>query len=527
MMNAFQNFIDISKDTPLQSTLRLVDTSSLEATKRKLEELKKKNMMQQNAIRRRRYQPIVIEHDLTMTKLQNPELFSARVVPPSTEASELIRMAKILAYQTRQSNLNDDLEYESARKSFLNEYASKISQHNLYTKINGIFDLFFNPNYKETMFDSSYLQPGASNEYMKSVNNKIEAKKKAMEAIGATLTAPLPALSDYVMMPVIPGAVGKKGFGTKEFDELSIDGKINRLENYIYTIDINIDINEKYRAEMLDLIAKKEEDYKLSSERGVADAKLKDQIDVYTSTINNIDERIAINEKSKSDARDEITTLKQKKREAEADKRRAEKEESDRKKEEAKKRKDDEGFKAARATQIKNMKDDINRLNDELENSVGRVKSLGMELGTIEDELKTSSPGKKKQNKEKDLGRIRGEKSALIEQIKKNALQYNSILQRLSDYKEDISSYENPLWNASIKTIMPTFEVYKKGGGVPGFTGEVLSVTGAGAGAGAGAGSGSSSDGSTIVDLGFTPLAGVVIPPGTRPSVSDTFRDGR
>jgi flagellar motility protein MotE (MotC chaperone) len=152
------------------------DFTTPESTRKKLEQLKMIGERKRKIFEGKLLRPIDIRRDKLNDTWNNPELHSTNHLFSNQQKSELIRMAKILAYKTRQNFPTDENKYEESRSEFLRDYGRQIGSLNLYSKINEIFNLYRDKDYSEPMFDKDYLGQSSSESYINSVNDKLTAE---------------------------------------------------------------------------------------------------------------------------------------------------------------------------------------------------------------------------------------------------------------------------------------------------------------------------------------------------------------
>ena len=124
-------------------------------------------------------------------------------------------------------------KYSKEIDNFMREYSGKISQYNLYTKLGEIFNNFRNPNYTETMFDKNYLGTNASSDYIKSLETKLIADKKAKEAVDM-----FGGIEEYTGLKSVADIVGGH---TKPYAVVSVESKIKKHEQVKADLQSNMD----------------------------------------------------------------------------------------------------------------------------------------------------------------------------------------------------------------------------------------------------------------------------------------------
>ncbi len=168
------------------SRLKLEPVINQNAVQKKLNVLAKRNLKRQDMYDRLKYKPVRITRPNIENVWNNPLAHSMAVQSDGQEISELLRMAKTLAFKTREKFPNSPEDYDREKDRFMRDYSGKISKYNLYTKLLGIFNLYKDPNYSEPMFDKDYLKQTVSNDYSKSIDDKLSAIKTARDLITAT-----------------------------------------------------------------------------------------------------------------------------------------------------------------------------------------------------------------------------------------------------------------------------------------------------------------------------------------------------
>ena len=218
----------------LQNGMKFVLNPSVskEAVERKIKQLEERNLKRNKALKRKQMEPVTIKHDPIQAKWNNPNVHSVSVPSTSQEVSELMRMAKVLAYKTREK-FGIGEKYSKEIDNFMREYSGKISQYNLYTKLGEIFNNFRNPNYTETMFDKNYLGTNASSDYIKSLETKLIADKKAKEAVDM-----FGGIEEYTGLKSVADIVGGH---TKPYAVVSVESKIKKHEQVKADLQSNMD----------------------------------------------------------------------------------------------------------------------------------------------------------------------------------------------------------------------------------------------------------------------------------------------
>jgi hypothetical protein len=217
-------FMNQNQKIQNRMNFRLVKETDNDAVERKIAQLQSMNDKRNRAFKLKQFSPISIKRNPVQSLWNNPQVNSIAVLSTNQEVSELLRMAKILAFKTREA-FGVGEKYNLEIEKFSREYSAKISQYNLYTKIGEIFNNFRNPNYSESMFDKNYLGANISSEYMKSLQDKVSAEKKlkiAVDTVGAA--------SGFVE-PL--GAKDMVGGRYKSYDDLTPDSKIARHNGLI------------------------------------------------------------------------------------------------------------------------------------------------------------------------------------------------------------------------------------------------------------------------------------------------------
>ena len=151
----------------------VVDTDKVHNKLKKLQERANKINKNNN---RYKFRPVALgEKDAynfgASQIISNPSLYAQPRNNDNEKIDELLRIAKITAFKSREQL--DDVEYEEAIKQFLFEFAPSISKYNLYSKIHSIFNIFSDKNYTERNFDKDYLGKTDANEYIKSMEKNI------------------------------------------------------------------------------------------------------------------------------------------------------------------------------------------------------------------------------------------------------------------------------------------------------------------------------------------------------------------
>ena len=139
---------------------------------RKIEQLNKINTQRLLNSSKKAFSTVKIKHNVNENPLLFPDLYGNKIMRDTEQINELLRMAKIVAFKSREFNLDTSQE----RDDFIRDYSAKISQFNLYTKINQIFNLFEDPNYNEPMFDKDYIGHNTSTDYAKSLDDQYNAR---------------------------------------------------------------------------------------------------------------------------------------------------------------------------------------------------------------------------------------------------------------------------------------------------------------------------------------------------------------
>lgn len=193
----YKTFINDAKKSPKESFLnlklvRIVDDTEF---KKKLDKKKRMNSQMYKSKLERTFKPIEIMREKKLNAFSvNPALVATRSLSSSQEIAELLRMAKIRAFKYRNAFPDDETGYQVNKQQFMQEYGAKISQYNLFTKLNEIFNNYQDKNYRESMFDKDYLGVGISSSYEKSMNERMKNEKKtrdlAMEMRGFELLDP-------------------------------------------------------------------------------------------------------------------------------------------------------------------------------------------------------------------------------------------------------------------------------------------------------------------------------------------------
>jgi hypothetical protein len=197
------------------------------AIKKQLKRLQDRNDRRRNILNLKRYKPIVIQHG-PQNKFLYPEGFLNKVSNNGEQRDELLRIAKIIAFKTRETHGTGD-KYELAKDNFFRDYSSKISKLNLYTQLNTIFRDYMDMNYKEPMFDKDYLKQGTSDNYIKELDNKLSSErilKEFLESSGKAGT-----FTDSADPRDIVG--GRK---IKHFDDLGITVTISKYKEGVIVL---------------------------------------------------------------------------------------------------------------------------------------------------------------------------------------------------------------------------------------------------------------------------------------------------
>lgn len=181
----YKQFANPSETNISMSRLRLEPVVNQSAVQNKLNVLAKRNLKRQQMFDRLKFKPIRITRPNIENVWNNPLAHSVPVQSDGQEISEILRMAKVLAFKTREIFPNSPEDYNREMDRFMRDYSAKISKYNLYTKLVGIFNLYRDPNYSEPMFDKDYIKQTTSNDYIKSVNEKLKSVKEARSAIEA------------------------------------------------------------------------------------------------------------------------------------------------------------------------------------------------------------------------------------------------------------------------------------------------------------------------------------------------------
>jgi hypothetical protein len=151
-------------------------------------------------------------------------------VKPSTtdhqQIGELLRMAKMTARVAR-LNKNDD-GYDAEKSKFMSTYSSQISKYNLYTKMHEIWNNFADRNYSEPAYDKDYLGSSASNDYLKSLTDRMTAEK----TLEKTKDGKTKAYAD-IEIPTQPLFTGPLPLTEKELDTL----KATMEKEYLAYVD--------------------------------------------------------------------------------------------------------------------------------------------------------------------------------------------------------------------------------------------------------------------------------------------------
>ena len=162
------------------------DFTTPESTRKKLEQLKMIGERKRKIFEGKLLRPIDIRRDKLNDTWNNPELHSTNHLFSNQQKSELIRMAKILAYKTRQNFPTDENKYDESRSEFLRDYGRQIGSLNLYSKINEKFGIPLDPltmrslkaRGKEHDFESLAL--ATKEKRVRDVNKELEAQKKGL-----------------------------------------------------------------------------------------------------------------------------------------------------------------------------------------------------------------------------------------------------------------------------------------------------------------------------------------------------------
>jgi len=231
MVNIYKEFQKSDKPIP-NPNLKLAKIVDESTVLKKIEDLKKRNAKLLRSSLDYKFRPVEIKREnRRVDMIFRPESIAQRNPTDEQQKAELLRMAKIYAYEYTNKYRNDPEKLEEKKQQFLYDYGGKIAKFNIYSRLNEIWGNMQDPNYREPLFDKNYLGQSASSEYMKSINQRIKNELLVKQ------------LNDSVKVDDIISRVVKGKM--KNFEELTPKGKIQALRNEIGALTQNLIVDRE------------------------------------------------------------------------------------------------------------------------------------------------------------------------------------------------------------------------------------------------------------------------------------------
>ena len=283
--------------------LKLTHEDSSKTLLDKIKKLKERNLLRNLAISHKPFTSIVIKRDHSQDIINYPQLVATRSMRDTEQIAEILRMAKITAYKSREYGLDEEAE----KNSFIRDYSNKISQFNLYTKIIQIFNNFQDPNYSEPMFDRDYITGSTSNQYIKSIDDVYTAKS------GLEASLRMPDKLTSILNSDTLSYVKKRG---KKYEDLAPSTQIERLSEDITNENKKLSVLTERLKELYDtkkdIVEKSKIDPKIKILLPRIDKEFKEINDYRRQVSEKIKERVTQRDEFKqkvSDSKKKLPTL--------------------------------------------------------------------------------------------------------------------------------------------------------------------------------------------------------------------------